>query len=138
MHRLRSLIVALAALALTAGVATAHFMPTASNDGLATAGAASGKTVPMGVDGSIADRAGQQAEDTTEDTQGGAAPEGTHGADVSAAAQAPTPSDGGWANHGAYVSSIATGWGQTTAAAHQAAPDSATPDQAASGLSHRP
>jgi hypothetical protein len=44
----RSLITAAAALALTAAVATAHQMPSASVDGLATASTASGKIVPVG------------------------------------------------------------------------------------------
>jgi len=124
MFRLRSLIAALAVLALTAGVATAHLMPTASADGLTTAGAASGKSVPMGVDGSLADRAAQKDGDSADTADSSESPPaGTHGADVSAAAQAPTPTDGGWANHGEYVSSVARGEGQQTADAHrQSAP----------------
>ncbi len=125
MFRFRSLIAALAVLALTAGVATAHLMPTASADGLTTAGAASGKSVPMGVDGSLADRVAQKGDDTADTTDtNGAPPAGTHGADVSAAAQAPTPTDGGWANHGDYVSSVARGEGQQTADAHRQSPPS--------------
>lgn len=136
MHRIRSIVAALAGLALTAGVATGHLMPTASDQGLGTAREASGQSVPMGVDGSAADRDAQQGADTTEDSGSqtdASAPEGTHGADVSAAAQEPTPTDGSWANHGDYVSSVAKGWGQETSAANATAPS-----QAQNGLSHRP
>ena len=48
MRLFRSLITAAAALALTAAMATAHQMPSASVDGLATASTASGKIVPVG------------------------------------------------------------------------------------------
>jgi hypothetical protein len=134
MHRIRSLLAALAALAITAGIVAAHAMPAASNGGLDTARQASGKQVPLG--------AGLTAPDanTTNESQdtAGAPPDGTHGADVSAAAKSPTPS-GDWANHGAYVSSIAKGWGQTTSAAHQNSnATSHTPTAAATGLAHKP
>ena len=114
MHRTRSLIAAVAVLAVSAGFAAAHAMPAASNAGIDTARQASGQQVPLGVDASTSH---QNLNAGTPDSAG-APPDGTHGADVSAAAKAPTP-DGDWANHGAYVSSIAKGWGQATSAAHQ-------------------
>lgn len=46
----RSLITAVAVLALTAALATAHLMPNASDDGLTTAAGAAGKVVPVGHD----------------------------------------------------------------------------------------
>jgi hypothetical protein len=134
MHRIRSLLAALAALAITAGIVAAHAMPAASNGGLDTARHASGKQVPLGAGVSAPDaNTTNESQDTAE-----APPEGTHGADVSAAAKAPTPA-GDWANHGAYVSSIAKGWGQTTSAAHRNVnATSHTPTAAAKGLAHRP
>ncbi len=135
MHRHRSLtiVAAIASLALTAGIATAHVMPTASDQGLATAGAASTRNVPMGVDGSFTDSTPSQNGDTT------SAPTDTHGYTVSQAAQNPTPTDVSWANHGAYVSSIAKGWGQQTAATNRkAASTPADPSAATDGPSHRP
>jgi hypothetical protein len=88
-------------------------MPAASNGGLDTARQASGKQVPMGVEPSTPHG---NATNLSHDS-GNAPPSGTHGADVSAAAHADTPS--GFANHGAYVSSIAKGWGESTSDAHQ-------------------
>jgi len=133
MHRIRSVLAAFAALAITAGIVAAHAMPAASNGGLDTARQASGKQVPLG--------AGVTAPDanTTNDTPdtAGAPPQGTHGADVSAAAKTTTPS--GFANHGAYVSSIAKGWGEKTSDAHQNAnATSHTPTAAVQGLVHKP
>jgi len=138
MHRTRSLIAALVVLAIPAGFAAAHAMPAASNAGIDTARQASGQQVPLGVDASTSH---QKLNAGTPDTAG-APPDGTHGADVSAAAKAPTP-DGDWPNHGAYVSSIAKGWGQATSVAHQNANASGeatnhAPAAAAIGLSHRP
>ena len=138
MHRTRSLIAAVAVLAVSAGFAAAHAMPAASNGGIDTARQASGKQVPLGVDASTDH---QNVNADTHDTAG-APPDGTHGADVSAAAKAPTP-EGEWANHSAYVSSIAKGWGQATSAAHQnanatGAPTNHTPTAATNGLSHHP
>jgi hypothetical protein len=133
MHRIRSLLAALAALAITAGIVAAHAMPAASNGGLDTARQASGKQVPLGVDASAVDVSTPNASPDT----AGAPPEGTHGADVSAAAKSPTPD--GFANHGAYVSSIAKGWGEKTSDAHQNAnATSHTPTAAAQGLAHKP
>lgn len=132
-RRTLSLIGALASLALTAGIATAHFMPSASTNGLATASAASGKSVPMGVDGSFTDPNASNAADPS------AAPTDTHGYAVSQAAQNPTPTDGSWANHGAYVSSIAQGWGQQAAGANSTTePTPTEPAVATDGLAHRP
>jgi hypothetical protein len=132
-RRILSLVAAVASLALTAGIATAHFMPAASAQGLATAQTASGQSVPMGVDGSFTDTTATNAAEPS------AQPTDTHGYEVSQAAQNPTPTDGDWANHGAYVSSIAQGWGQQVAAAHQSsAPSPEEPSQATDGLSHRP
>ena len=113
-------------------------MPAASNAGIDTARQVSGQQVPLGVDASTSH---QNLNAGTPDTAG-APPDGTHGADVSAAAKAPTP-DGDWANHGAYVSSIAKGWGQATSVAHQNANASGeatnhAPAAAAIGRSHRP
>jgi hypothetical protein len=138
MHRIRSAIAAVAALSITAGLAAAHVLPAASDGGINTAREASGKQVPLGVDASASH---PNTTNTSADTAG-APPAGTHGADVSAAAKAPTPT-GDWANHGAYVSSIAKGWGQSTAAAHQnanasGAATSHLPAAATTGLSHRP
>jgi hypothetical protein len=134
MHRIRSLLAALAALAITAGIVAAHAMPAASNGGLDTARQASGKQVPLGAGAPAPDVNTTNASPDT----AGAPPAGTHGADVSAAAKAPTPA-GDWPNHGAYVSSIAKGWGQTTSAAHQNAnATSHAPTAAAKGLVHKP
>jgi hypothetical protein len=112
-------------------------MPAASNGGLDTARQASGKQVPLGVDESAPHgNPTNSAPDTA-----GAPPDGTHGADVSAAAKATTPD--GFANHGAYVSSIAKGWGQATSAAHHNTnaaqdPTNHLPTAATTGLSHKP
>src|SRR5207302_9438120 len=138
MHRIRSLLAAVAVLAIATGLVAAHAMPAASSGGLDTARQASGKQVPLGVGAST------PHDNTTKVNQdaAGAHPAGTHGADVSAAAKAPTPA-GNWANHGAYVSSIAKGWGQATSAAHKNAhasgdPTNHLPRAAVTGLSHRP
>src|SRR5690348_1639629 len=102
MHRIRSLLAALVVLAITAGFVAAHAMPAASNGGLDTARQASGKQVPLGLGASAPHSNTTKVDQDT----AGAPPSGTHGATVSAAAKAPTPA-GDWANHGAYVSSIA-------------------------------
>jgi hypothetical protein len=142
MHRIRNAVLAFAALGvavgLTVGLAAAHVMPAASDGGIQAAREASGKQVPMGRD----TPATQNTTNTDTPDTAGAPPEGTHGADVSAAAQAPTP-EGDWANHGAYVSSIATGWGQATAEAHRSTDASAAATThaapaATKGLSHKP
>jgi len=124
MRHLRSLIAALAVLALGAGIAAAHPMPAASDFGLSTAGSASGMTLPMDELATLRD-AQQQADvnvvpDATPSSD-------THGAAVSSAAQSPTPD--GYANHGQYVRSVATGWGQQTASQHRANPSAAPSDE---------
>ena len=131
MHRTRSILAALAAIALSA---TAVFAAgglksrDATNEGLARAAAVSGKTVPMRADGPDA-TAGTRSPEATEMPEATETPEanetpkaakspdvdattGTtvphpdnHGKTVSEAAHASTPS--GFDNHGAYVSSIA-------------------------------
>jgi hypothetical protein len=136
MHRSRTIIAALAGLALTAGVATAHMMPVASDSGLSTASNASGQDVPMGHGFGPDFQPGSNPDTNTP-------PDGTHGATVSAAAQSPTPSDGGWANHGAYVSSIAKTWGAQTSAQYRDSDPTSdatghAPSQAGTGLSHKP
>ncbi len=124
MHRTRSIVAALAAVALsaTAVFAAASAPPQAAADGLATAKAASGKTVPVRPEHPDA-TAGTRSPEATKTpeanetakpakspdvdaTTGTGGPHPTnHGALVSAAAKAATPS--GFANHGAYVRTIA-------------------------------
>jgi len=144
MHRIRGARIAtaaLAALSLTAGLAAAHALPSASDDGINTAREASGKQVPLGVDASVANQNGNDEGSAV----AGAPPEGTHGADVSAAAKGETTAEtqGDFANHGAFVRTVAMGWGQSTSAAHQNADASGpatnhAPTAAAKGLAHRP
>jgi len=134
-RHLRGLVVALAVLALTAGgVLAARALPTApppaAADGLEVATGASGHTVPV--------RAGTPTspdadEDKDEDGDSSEAPDEdgpdtdqpdaeraqTHGWFVSQAAAAETPA--GFANHGAYVSSIAKGDDGKPASATKAA-----------------
>jgi hypothetical protein len=126
MHRFPSLVAALAVIALTAGVAVAHSLPSASGAGIATARAASNHTVPMW----------RLPEGPSLDTPATDAPSSkdTHGATVSDAASNPTPA-GDWANHGAYVSSIAKGWGTQVSSQH-ASSQAAAHD--ATGVAHRP
>lgn len=114
--RFRGLFVALVALALSAGAAFAWGgPPEAANDGLATAAAAAGQTVPA-----RADQAPTGDEDEDADADDAEAPEAdapedgsssgdTHGDLVSKAAQMETPTaftDAGF-NHGAFVSCVA-------------------------------
>jgi hypothetical protein len=144
MHRIRSArsaTAALAALSLTAGLAAAHALPSASDGGINTGREASGKQVPLGVDASVADRNGTNA---SENASSGPPPD-THGFAVSAAAKGGTDAEtqGDFANHGAFVRTIAVGWGQATSAAHQKATASGaaanhTPTAAAKGLAHKP
>lgn len=121
LRRSRGLAVAIAALALTATAAFAARPATApaaaADDGLARAAAAAGHAVPATATG----HADQDEAETNAPAVGTSAvpPAGTHGAIVSVAAHAVTPT--GFDNHGAYVSSIArTNHGQTTAAAAKA------------------
>ena len=130
MHRAKSILAALAAVALsaTAVFAAAGTGPAdAAKDGLAGAAIASGRSVPV--------RA--ESPDTATEHQANKAPEANespdlattkaadtthpdnHGAVVSAAAQKATPA--GFANHGAYVRSIAMkndGHGTASAKTH--------------------
>jgi len=126
MYRFRSLFAAVAVIAVTAGVAVAHSLPAASDAGIATARAASNRAVPMWrlPEGPSLDNPATDGPSSSD----------THGATVSDAASNPTPA-GDWANHGAYVSSIAKGWGAQVSSQHagsQAAAHDAT------GLAHRP
>jgi hypothetical protein len=132
--RLRALLVAFAALALTAGVAlagrSALSMPSASSSGLERAADAAGKIVPVAGPAENADEQTDEDADADVDSEEPAAqkPAGdqpadagshpdNHGAVVSEAAKAPTPA--GFDNHGQYVKTIATdNAGQTVAAEH--------------------
>lgn len=131
MHRFRSLITALALIAVSAGVAVAHSLPAASEAGIATAQAASNHDVPMWripAGPSLDQPADEnQSSDESSDSE-------THGTTVSAAASSPTP-EGDWANHGAYVSSIAKDWGAAVSSEHASSQAAAHNEQ---GLSHRP
>lgn len=125
MRRL-SLIGAAAVLAISAGITAAHAMPPAADTGLATAQNASGQDVPVGAGNFNTLRDAQNADPTQ--NPDATPPADTHGSAVSSAAQNPTPTDGSWANHGAYVSSVATGWGQQTAASHRPSPSDTPTD----------
>lgn len=119
MHRLtrhlRGLLVALAALALTAGVvlaarpASVDAPPAAAADGLSTATEASGQTVPVRA-GEAALPAGDEdedpglAEEDADAADAGDRPQ-NHGWFVSQAAKGATPA--GAANHGESVSAVA-------------------------------
>jgi hypothetical protein len=127
-HHLRGLLVAIAALALTAGVAFAA-RPSAET-GLDRAAEAAGKTVPPVIteEEPTAPEVGdeetvEEEEPTTEDDGDETEPDGeeaveeeeaedgdrplNHGWYVSEAAKGPTPD--GYRNHGEYVSEIARG-----------------------------
>ena len=130
MHRTKSILAALAAVALsaTAVFAAASAPPQAAADGLITARDASGKIVlPARTEGPDATR-GTKSPEANESPKAAKSPDadattGTnaphpdnHGKTVSKAAHATTPD--GFANHGAYVSSIAKlnhGHGKPTA-----------------------
>jgi hypothetical protein len=111
--RARHLVIALAVLALTAGVAlagrSALSTPTAASDGLQRASEAAGKTVPVA--GEVEETAPDADADTDEDADtdapavAGEHPD-NHGKLVSEAARAATPA--GFDNHGEYVKSVAT------------------------------
>jgi hypothetical protein len=131
MHRTKSILAALAAVALstTAVFAAASAPPKAADDGLATARAASGKAVLPVRAGRPDATSGTKSPEATEKPEANETPEATkspkatespdvdattgtgaphpdnHGKTVSEAAHATTPA--GFANHGAYVSSIA-------------------------------
>jgi hypothetical protein len=129
MHRFRSLITALALIAVSAGVAVAHSLPSASEAGIATAQAASNHDVPMWriPSGPALDQPVDENQSIDESSD-------THGATVSDAASSPTP-EGDWANHGEYVSSIAKDWGAAVSSEHANSQAAAHNEQ---GLSHRP
>jgi hypothetical protein len=129
MHRIRSLITALALIAVSAGVAVAHSLPSASEAGIATAQAASNHDVPMWriPEGPLLDQPTDESQPSDESSD-------THGATVSDAASNPTP-EGDWANHGEFVSSIAKDWGAAVSSEHANSQAAAHNEQ---GLSHRP
>ena len=135
MRASRGILVAVAILGLTAGIALAgradpasHSMPDAAGPGLQRAADAAGKTVPVAAPAAGADRdaSGSDADQATEDdapdtgapaSDAAAEHPANHGADVSAAAQLQTPA--GFDNHGQYVRSVATAnHGQEVAASH--------------------
>jgi hypothetical protein len=128
--RFRALLVALAALALTAGAAlagrSALSMPTASSGGLERAADAAGKIVPVAGPAEDAEQTDEDAdadeeaeEDAPADADAAVHPD-NHGKLVSEAAQAPTPA--GFDNHGQYVRTIASdNHGQEVAAERAAA-----------------
>lgn len=139
-RQFRGALVALAILALTAGVAMAG-QPASSASGLGVAAQHAGKTVPV-VDAEP-DEEEDEEEEEVEDAEDAADncltdPTGldeaalaelTHGQIVCWAAHQETPE--GYENHGAWVSEWARG-------DHGAAPDDAgAPDAAADGLSHK-
>lgn len=121
MRRLKSLVIALVVLALSAGVAfAARVMPQAASGGLERAAEAAGKTVPVGPPVDESEPEGLVPTEATEEPDALEEPvaeeeeavaidgePGDHGAVVSEAAQGETPE--GWANHGAYVSAVARG-----------------------------
>lgn len=110
MNRPRTILTALAALALSAGAVLGATPPLAAQGGLSTAGEASGKTVPPTARPDLGVPAPTPTEETPNPTsapdENGEHPD-NHGAIVSQAAQGETPA--GWANHGAYVSAVARG-----------------------------
>jgi hypothetical protein len=110
-RRSRGLLIALVVLGLSAGFAlAARPMPEAAADGLATAAAAAGKTVPVGNPGVEDPTQGTETEDPeaedpeTEDPEA-TVEDGAHGDLVAEAAQMETPD--GFANHGEFVSCVA-------------------------------
>ena len=119
MPRKRAFLAAVTAVALSTGLVVAHEPPSDAQSGLDTARDASGRDVP-----------------TATESGGFLTGFGSgHGEEVSEAAHGETPE--GWETHGAWVSSIATGWGQQVSSeASDGASDAA--DAAAEGLSHRP
>jgi hypothetical protein len=120
-RHLRGLLVALATLALSAGVVLAarptsvEAPPAAAADGLLTGSEAAGKTVPVGPEQVTLPEADEDADedapevDEAEDAELAATGERpqNHGWFVSQAAQGATPESA--ANHGQYVSEIARG-----------------------------
>ena len=128
----RGLLVALAALALTGGaVFAARGLPSAATPGTQQAATASGRTTPsIQAAGVPTPNGTPEAKETPEPVEPPDAEDNgassadrphNHGWTVSQAANADTPA--GFANHGAYVSSIAKG-------------DAGKPDAAASAADH--
>lgn len=122
-RRSRSIVAALAAIAVSAGVVAAArpaSMPAAATDGLDRAAAAAGQTVPVTptvvpAAGGDTDRILPDADDAPSANADPAEHPDNHGAAVSEAASGDTP--GGFDNHGQYVRSVATdNHGQDTAA----------------------
>ena len=130
MHRAKSILAALAAVALsaTAVFAAAGTGPAdAAKDGLAGAAVASGRSVPVRAESpdTINEHQANKAQEVNESpdlaktTDANAAHPDNHGALVSVAAQKATPAE--YANHGAYVRSIAMenhGHGAASAKTH--------------------
>jgi hypothetical protein len=108
-YRPRTLLAALAALALSAGVVLGADPPPAADHGLSTAAEASGLTVPPALPEPSESPEPSPSPEPSESPEPSPSPEhpDNHGAVVSQAAQGDTPE--GWANHGAYVSAVARG-----------------------------
>lgn len=126
MYRPRTLLAALAALALSAGVVLGANPPAKADHGRSTAGNAAGLTVPPSAPPSLDKPAPSPSADDedTENPEPSGSPEPSahpdnHGAVVSQAARGETPD--GWANHGAYVSAVARGLVEPGAAAPKSA-----------------
>lgn len=115
MYRPRTILAALAALALSAGVVLGANPPEAATDGLTKAADRSGMTVPPSPPPGLQGPAATPSDEETEEPEPTESPEpaengdrpDNHGAVVSQAAQGETPE--GWRNHGAYVSAVARG-----------------------------
>lgn len=115
MYRPRTILAALAALALSAGVVLGANPPAAADHGRSTAADASGMTVPPSPPPGLEVAAPTPSDEETEEPEATESPEpaengdhpDNHGAKVSEAAQGETPE--GWRNHGAYVSAVARG-----------------------------
>jgi len=97
MTRVRSVLIALVVLALSAGLVLAG-QPSAASDGLSKAAIASGQTVPV-----LNEAPGLTAED---EDAGSNSPSDNHGADVSTVAQSDC-TGGDHDNHGGCVSAVA-------------------------------
>jgi hypothetical protein len=120
-YRPRTLLAALAVLALSAGVVLGADPPPPADGGLATAGQASGLTLPSSGRPELdvpaptpTDEDENEPAESPKPAENGEHPD-NHGAVVSQAAQGETPD--GWANHGAYVSAVARGLVEPGAAA---------------------
>jgi hypothetical protein len=110
-RHLRSLVVAIAALALSSGLVAGRDLPDSADHGRATAADAAGKVVPVGpptAPGAPAagDPTRDDATDPAVEAAGGEHPE-NHGQFVSEAAGGETADE--FDTHGEYVSSVARG-----------------------------